>query len=77
MTAAVTGRRIGDHVHPEYATDTDLHREVNRITSELVAIKEEVKDLRKTITLMMGAIGLLAFILPIAAPFIRSVLNIE
>ena len=69
-------RRAEDHVHPEYWEQTDQHRFEDRIGSELNGIRQEVGKLRQQVTMIIGAIGILAFLLPIIAPFIRSVLQI-
>jgi len=69
-------RRAEDHVHPEYWEETQQHRFEDRVGQELGGIKQEVSKLRQTVTMMIGAIGILAFLLPVIAPFIRSVLDI-
>lgn len=66
----------GSHVHPEYATEGDLHREIGRVTDEVKGLRGDVQNLSSKFTMVMGAIGILAFLIPIAAPFIRSLLNI-
>ena len=68
--------KLGDHFHPEYWEETDQHRFEDRVSQELHAIRGEVRSLRQTVTMLMGAIAVLAFILPIAAPFIRSLMGI-
>lgn len=72
-------RRISDHYHPEFASywsKADQHRYEDQTDTELRAIREELQKLRAQITLMLGAIGLVVFLLPVVAPFIRSLLNI-
>ena len=72
-------RRVTDHYHPEFASywsRTDQHRYEDQTDSELRQIREELTKLRAQITLMLGAIGLVVFLLPIIAPFIRSMLNL-
>jgi len=77
LLIAVTGpqRRITDHFHDEYWKETDQHRFEDRIASEVNGVKREVRSLNNRITLLMGAIGLLAFLLPLLAPFIRSLVG--
>ena len=80
--AAVTARgngprrRASDHVHPEYWEEGEQHRYEARISEELKGIRTELKAVGDRILMVMGAVALLAFILPIVAPFIRSLFNI-
>jgi hypothetical protein len=74
--AATPQRRVSDHYHPDAWTKTDQHRYEDQTDSELKQIREELAKLRGQITLMLGAIGLVVFLLPVIAPFIRSLLNI-
>lgn len=68
-------RRVTDHVHPEYWEAADQHRFEDRISRELHGVKSEVKNLNRTMTLLLGAIAIVAFLLPIVSPFIRNVLQ--
>ena len=68
-------RRITDHSHEQYWEETDQHRYEDRISAELKGIKEEVGKLSARITMLMGAVAVLAFLLPLIAPFIRDFLN--
>lgn len=80
MTVAVPRtpqRRASDHVHNEYWEILDQHRFEDRIADEMKGMRQELRSLRQTVTLLMGAIGILAFMLPIIAPFIRSVLQLQ
>ena len=77
--ATTPQRRISDHYHPEfgsYWSKVDQHRYEDQTDSELRQIREELTKLRAQIALMLGAIGLVVFLLPIIAPFIRSMLNL-
>jgi hypothetical protein len=74
--AAPPQRRISDHYHPDYWLRADQHRYEDQTDNELRQIRDELVKLRGQITLMLGAIGLVVFLLPIIAPFIRSLLNI-
>ena len=68
-------RRATDHVHDEYWEESQQHRYEDRIASELNGIKVEVGKLATRITMLMGAVAILAFLLPLIAPFIRDFLN--
>lgn len=69
-------RRSDDHVHEQYWEAGEQHRFEDRISGELNGIRQEVGKLRQQVTMIIGAIGILAFLLPVIAPFIRSVLDI-
>ena len=69
-------RRAEDHVHTEYWEQNEQHRFEDRIGRELGGIRQEVGKLRQQVTMIIGAIGILAFLIPIIAPFIRSILQI-
>lgn len=64
------------HYHPDLWSKSDQHRFEDRTEAQLEQIREELAKLRGQITMMLGAIGLVVFLLPIVAPFIRSLLNI-
>ena len=69
-------RRVTDHIHPEYWAKVDQHRYEDQNDSELRQIRDELVKLRGQITMMLGALGLVVFLLPIIAPFVRSLLNL-
>ena len=69
-------RRIDDHHHSEYWEEAQQHRFEDRLAEEIRGIKAEVKGLNTRLTMLFGALMLLAFILPIAAPFIRGIISI-
>ena len=80
-------RRSSDyHGHDEYLLKDDHFRFEDRISRELArlrreggedldGIRREVKALSDRLLMVMGAIALLAFLLPLAAPFIRGFLG--
>jgi len=68
-------RRVTDHVHDEYWKESDQHRYEDRVANQLEGLGQEVAKLANRITLLMGALTILAFLLPIVAPFIRDFLN--
>lgn len=68
-------RRITDHYHPDLWSIDQQHRHEDALTDELKEIRGEVKSLSNRLLMVIGGLGLLAFVLPIAAPFIRSALG--
>jgi hypothetical protein len=69
-------RRIDDHVHDEYWQERDQHRFEDRLSEELKGIRGEVKSMNNRLTLLTGALALIAFMLPLIAPFVRSIVGI-
>jgi uncharacterized membrane protein len=69
-------RRVTDHIHQEYWRETDQHRHEDEITQRFSRIEQAIERLTNRITLLFGAIGLLLFVLPILAPFIRDFLGV-
>lgn len=76
MTGAPRRRAADQHFHPEYWTETDQHRFEDRMVKEMEGIREEVRLLSQRMTLLLGGLVLLAFLLPLIAPFIRDWLNL-
>ena len=77
-------RRADDHVHSEYWTTDSHHRyesrtanEMERLRIEVEKVEVKVGELTTRITLMLGGLGLIAFLLPIISPFVRIWLGIE
>jgi len=64
------------HYHPELWTTDQQHRYEDRITDEMEKLEKAVDRLTTRVTLLMGAIGVLVFVIPIAAPFIRGALGL-
>lgn len=64
------------HFHPDLWSKADQHRYEDQVKSELKEIKGSVDKLTQRVTALMGAIGLLIFLIPIAAPFIRGALGL-
>ena len=72
MTRSGSSSRIGDdHVHPDAWSKEDHHRFDARMTAELEKIERAVAHLTTRVTLMLGALTLVAFLLPVIAPFVR------
>jgi len=67
-------RRIDDH---DLWTKADHNRYEDRIALELHALREDVGRLTLRVTLMIGGVGVLGFILPLIAPFVRAWLNLD
>jgi hypothetical protein len=59
-------------VHPEYWTEADHNRFEDRVSLELHHVKQEVRSLSNRLTYMLGAVAILAFLLPMFAPFLGS-----
>lgn len=64
------------HIHADYWSRTDQHRFEDQVKQDMKEVERAVDRLTQRVTLLMGAIGLLVFILPIAAPFIRGFLGL-
>lgn len=77
MTGQRGARPITDHYHPDYWTRAEQHRREDRIDSDIDEIRAELKAIGNRLTLMVGALGLVAFVLPILAPFIRVWLGVD
>jgi len=69
-------RRIDDHHHQEYWEEGQQHRFEDRLSEELKGIRGEVKSMNNRLTLLTGALALIAFMLPLIAPFVRSIVGI-
>jgi hypothetical protein len=70
-------RRVSDHWHVEYQThDAQLRYEL-RIEKQLEEIRRELDVIANRMLLMMGGLGIVAFMLPIVAPFLRDLLGVE
>lgn len=76
MSVGGPRRRASDHVHTEYWTEIEQHRYEDKITDELKGLRREVKALSDRLLMVIGALALLAFTLPIIAPFIRAALGL-
>jgi hypothetical protein len=70
-------RRVTDHWHVEYQTHEAQIRYEQRIEKQLEEIRDELQVLANRMLLMMGGLGLVAFLLPIIAPFLRDLLGVE
>lgn len=66
-----------NHHHPEYWSAESHYRFEERLTREVEKLEEAVNALTIRITLMLGGLTLIAFLLPILAPFMRALLNLD
>lgn len=69
-------RQTDDHVHPDYWTRESHYRYEDRMHGEFQQLEKAVDALKTRITLMIGGLMIVAFLLPIIAPFVRAFLNI-
>lgn len=67
---------LGDHVHVEQWTKDEHYRFEDRMNDELTKIERAIESLTVRVTLMIGALTLVAVLLPVIAPFIRAWLDI-
>lgn len=58
-------------------TLAEQHRYEDKVDKRLGDIEKQLDAIGTRLTLMIGAIGLLAFILPVVAPFIRIWLGVD
>lgn len=66
-----------DHFHPEYWGKDDHWRFEERVQSEIHSLERAVEKLTTRVTLMLGGLTLVAVLLPVIAPFVRSLLNLS
>jgi hypothetical protein len=67
-------RRITDHWHPDYWTRSEQQRHEDKMIREVENLESAVRMLANRVTLMLGALALIGFLIPIVVPFIRSFL---
>lgn len=72
----MTRRASDTHLHPQYWPTAAQQRYEDRIERDLQELKQAVDKLTTRVTYLLGAIGLMVFVLPIAAPFIRSAIGV-
>lgn len=69
-------QRSASHVHPDYWTRPDQHRYEDRTQAELQKLEKAVDRLTQRVTLLLGGIGLLVFVIPIISPWVRSFVGV-
>jgi hypothetical protein len=67
-------RRITDHYHPDLWSVDQQHRHEDALTEELKEIRTEMRSLSNRMLMLIGALGLIAFAVPVVAPFVRSLI---
>lgn len=65
-------RRVSDHYHPDVWMRDEQHRFEDGLTEELKEMRTEMRGLGNRMLLLMGGLGLMAFILPLIAPIVRA-----
>ena len=70
-------RRADDHVHPEYWLAEDHHRFEGGIKEELKKLREDMDAIGQRLTLILGGLAILAFLIPLISPFLRAFLNLD
>lgn len=68
-------RRVTDHHHPDSWTRAEQHRYEDRIADELKELGAKMEGFSNRLTLILGGLAVLAFVLPLVAPFIRQALG--
>ena len=83
MPGAPQRRATDNHVHMDAWTRAEQHRfedrmanELKDVSEEIGGVRDEVRSLNNRMTMLLGGLAILAFLLPIAAPFIRSLIGI-
>lgn len=66
-----------EHTHHELWSKADHERFEDKLEDRLERMDDDIKGLGNRITLLLGALGLIAFLLPIIAPFIRLFLGVD
>jgi hypothetical protein len=70
-------RQIDDHSHPDYWSKEDHHRYEDRIAKQLEKLEVAIAALTVRVTLMLGALSLIAILLPVISPFIRAAFGLD
>lgn len=72
MQRKAPARRITDHYHPDSWSREEQHRFEDGLADELKEIRNELRGMGRSLLLLLGGLGLLAFVLPLIAPLIRA-----
>lgn len=71
-------RYVGDDHHHLDMWSKEEHRLFeDKLDKRFAAFQAHIDRLNTRITLMLGALGLIAFLLPIVAPFLRAIIGID
>ena len=63
-------------MHPDYWHRDAQHRYEDRTREELQKLESAIDRLTQRVTLLLGGIGLLVFVIPIVSPWVRSFVGI-
>lgn len=63
-------RRITDHIHPDYWTESEQHRFEDRVAGELNQIRGEVHRIGNRLTLLLGGLTVVVFLVNVVATVI-------
>ena len=69
-------QRPGNHYHPDLWSRDAQHRFEDRTNHELEKLEKAVDRLTQRVTMLLGGIGLLVFVIPIVSPWIRSFVGV-
>jgi hypothetical protein len=69
-------QRSPGHNHPESWTRTEQYRFEDRMGDELKELNDQVRTLIVRMSVFMGAILLLSFLLPLILPFLRASIGV-
>lgn len=76
MTEGPRRRATDNHVHPEYWTTTDHFRFEDRVSRELHNLRGDVEGIGTRLTLLIGGLAILGFVIPLVLPLMQRALNI-
>ncbi len=62
--------QVGKHFHPEYRTQSDANRSEDRTSQDIHELSLEVRALSARISWLVGAVGVLVFIINLVAPLL-------
>ena len=67
---------MDDHVHTDYWSRDAQMRYEDRTREELQKLESAIDRLTQRVTMLLGGIGLLVFVIPIVSPWIRSFVGV-
>jgi len=73
LTEVVRGN---GHYHPDLWTVDQQHRYEDRTKAELEKLEQAIDRLTQRVTMLLGGIGLLVFVIPIVSPWVRTFVGI-
>jgi len=69
-------QRPGNHYHPELWAVDQQHRYEDRTKEDFEKLEKAVDRLTQRVTMLLGGIALLVFVLPIVSPWIRAFVGV-